>query len=275
MQRSPADGDSAQRNRLQQRHRRQRPGAAHLHLNLMNPCHRLARGVLVGNGPSRSLRRGAHLRLQGDGVHLDHHAVNLIGQRLALGFPLLAELQGLLDIPAVPPVGIHLEAQRRKSSQRLPVLRKRRACIDQQAVAEEVQAALGHDARLQHADGTGGGVAGIGKLRQTLPLSLRVDPLERLAAEDHLAAHFQVRPQFGLRQSRAIQRKRQRADRARILRHLLSHRSVASRDGPAQQDPLVEDRHAHAVHLQLGDILHPVLARAFANPAVELKQLLL
>ena len=86
-----ADGRAADGNRRQHRHRREFPGASDLHANVFELGDAGARGVLVGDRPARSFAGEAELVLQGGAVDFDDDAVDLVGQRVALGFPLLDE----------------------------------------------------------------------------------------------------------------------------------------------------------------------------------------
>ena len=85
---------------LQVRHRRQSAGAAHLHLDVDDLGLAWRAAIFEGDGPARRFGGESELPLLRDAVHLEHHAVDLIRQRLAPGFPLAAERQHLLDVAA-------------------------------------------------------------------------------------------------------------------------------------------------------------------------------
>ncbi len=99
VQRGAGDRNAADVNRLQMRHRRERSGAAHLDLDPFDHGGLLARRELEGDGPARRLGGPAELALLRDGIHLGHHAVDLVGQLVA----------------ALPPIRRRTRAVRRRS----------------------------------------------------------------------------------------------------------------------------------------------------------------
>ena len=163
------------------RHRRQRAGAAHLHFDALHRGDGLARGVFVGDGPARRLGGVAQLLLLRHGIHLHHHAVDLVRQFVALRLPFGAERQHLLDVAAQLAVRIHLEAHARQLFERLPMAVEGRPALGQQEISVVIEAPRGGDLRLQHAQRAGGGVARIGEAREAALLALGVEPLEGAA----------------------------------------------------------------------------------------------
>ena len=81
--------------RRQMRHRRQRARSPHLHRDVDDFGLHLPRRIFERDGPARRFRRVPEPPLLRDAVHLEHHAVDLIRQSLALRFPLAAEFQRL------------------------------------------------------------------------------------------------------------------------------------------------------------------------------------
>ena len=74
----PARGD-----RLQHGHRRELARPADVDLDVEHDGGGLPRRVLERDGPARELRGEAQLLLEGEGVHLHHHAVDLVFERVA------------------------------------------------------------------------------------------------------------------------------------------------------------------------------------------------
>ena len=64
--------------------------------------------------------------------------------------------------------------------------------LDQQEVGKENQAAIGNDAGLERAQGSGGGVAGIDGGRQTLSLAFLVQALKGGLGHHDFAADFEA-----------------------------------------------------------------------------------
>ncbi len=90
VERGTADSDASDLHRLEHGHGRQRSGAAHLHDDVVYNGGLLPRGIFVRNGPTRRFRRVTQFILNGNGVDLDHHAVDFVGQLLALSVPIVA-----------------------------------------------------------------------------------------------------------------------------------------------------------------------------------------
>ena len=89
VQRGVADRGAADEHRLELGHRRQLAGAADLDLDVVQPRQLLLRRVLVRHRPARLARDEAQPLLQRAVVDLVDHAVDVEGQRVALGRDLL------------------------------------------------------------------------------------------------------------------------------------------------------------------------------------------
>ena len=96
VQRGVADRDAADEHRRQPRHRRDRPGAPDLELDVEQRGHFLLRRELVRDRPARRARDEAEPLLQRHAVDLEHDAVDVVAQR---GAPLL---QLARNIPGTP-----------------------------------------------------------------------------------------------------------------------------------------------------------------------------
>jgi hypothetical protein len=83
VQRGVGDGDAANEDRLQARHRGQRAGTADLHLDVAQQRDRLLRRILVRHRPARLAGDETEALLQRERVDLVHHAVDVEGQRVA------------------------------------------------------------------------------------------------------------------------------------------------------------------------------------------------
>ncbi len=79
------------------RHRRERAGAADLHFDVFDDRLFLMRREFERDGPARGFGGPAKLALLADGVHFHHHAVDLIGERTALGFPIAVEIEHVVQ----------------------------------------------------------------------------------------------------------------------------------------------------------------------------------
>ena len=80
MQGGIAHQHASNMDRLQTRHRRNRPGAAHLELHVPDEGHLLLCRELKGHGPARRAGDETQLFLQGQRIDFDHHAINVKAQ---------------------------------------------------------------------------------------------------------------------------------------------------------------------------------------------------
>ena len=103
-------------------HGSERAGTANLGADVFHHGRRLARLVLEGDGPARRLGRSAELVPQARVIHLDHNAVDLVVERVALRFPFLNEPEHIVERPAEAAVRIDLEAGFGQPFEHLPVL---------------------------------------------------------------------------------------------------------------------------------------------------------
>ncbi len=102
VQRGARHGRPRERHGLQLGHRRQLARAAHLNHDSPDPCRRLLRRILQGNGPARELRRRARAIAQGQLVQLDDDSVDLVVEYLALARQPLEVFEHLAQIAAGP-----------------------------------------------------------------------------------------------------------------------------------------------------------------------------
>ncbi len=187
MQRRPLDGRPRDLHRLEDREGCEHAGAAHAHLDVEQPRGLLLGRELVGDRPARRLGRVAQLVLERELVDFDHHAVYLVGQRLAHAECCFAELADLLGRGARDDVGVHVEAGRPKPLEHLALAREPECTRVRDRVDERRQIAPGGDRRVLLPHRAGGGVAGIGEERQPGGLLLGVEALEARSRQVDLA----------------------------------------------------------------------------------------
>ena len=101
--------------RLHHRERRDPAGAAHVDLDVQQRRGRLLRRVLVGDRPARRARRGAEPALLGDLVDLDHDAVDLVLDVVAVRAPVLDVREQLVAVVDHLGVRRHRQAPRRRA----------------------------------------------------------------------------------------------------------------------------------------------------------------
>ena len=78
VQRGARNGGAGHRHRIELRHGGEHAGAPHLDADLAQEGLLLLRWELEGNGPARCASGEAQIVLQGEGVHLHHHAVDVV-----------------------------------------------------------------------------------------------------------------------------------------------------------------------------------------------------
>ena len=110
VQRGPGDHDAANRDRRQLGHRRQGTRPADLDRDRLDDRLGLLGRELVGDGPARRPADEAQPLLQVDPVDLVDHAVDVVGQRVALGTDPLLVGQQLFSAIAALGGWIHPEA---------------------------------------------------------------------------------------------------------------------------------------------------------------------
>ena len=201
--------------------------------------------------------------MQAHAVHLDHDAVDLIGQRIALPFPFADEGQHIVQIAGHAVLRVYLQTYGLQRLEQPRVLGKECAAVYQQKISVEIQPPLRRDAGIKIAHGARARIARIGKLRQPLPLALFIHALERLGRHNDFAARFKTRRQPGFFQCRRGNGKRQRRNGFNVRRHLFPYAAVAARDslqqlGFATLARPITDRHRKAIHLQFANVINLV-----------------
>ena len=209
---------------------------------------------LEGDGPARGARGGPQHPVQGQLVHLGHHAVDLVGQVVALFGQLLApghhrrHAGDLAGVGADREAGLLQLGQRGRLRRGRPVALGRRALDHAHLVGPEVQRAQRGDPRILLAQRAGGRVARVDEepLAQLgLPLVHRLELRHRHV---DLAAHLE---HLGVGAARLGQRRRHVLHRADVGGDVLAGDAVAPGRRLHQAAALVGQRHGHPVDLRL------------------------
>ncbi len=154
----------------------------------------LARRELVGEGPARMARGPAQGVAVGEVVELDHHAVDLVAEVVALGLEAGVVGEDLVDgrppgHPLVDP-----EPPGAQGRQHVPLgLQPRDPLGGEDVVGVEVETAGGGELRVELAHGAGGGVARAGEGLLALGDQPFVQAVEVPGEHDDLAADGEER----------------------------------------------------------------------------------
>ena len=128
-------------------------------------------------------------------------------------------------------------------------------------IEEDVQSAGSHGPGVQQADGTGGGVPGVGEGGLLEFFALAVDLLESLQGEEDFAPGFDV---AGL-----IDDHGQGLDGLDVGRHVVAPYPVAARHGPGVFAVPVEDGDAEPVDFEFGRVFDYFTGKEFPDPRLE------
>ena len=145
-------------------------GAPDRHHDVEQPGGALLGRELVGHRPAGRLGGEAELALQAEVVDLQHHAVDLVGEVVAVLLPVHAVGVGVVEAVEHLDLGVHREAHRRQELEGLVVVGERRAAHDlAELVAPERQLPGRGDGGVLLAQRAGRGVAGVGVDRAGRP----------------------------------------------------------------------------------------------------------
>ena len=278
MQRGVGHGHAADEYRRQLGHRRQLAGATDLDFDAEHLGQLLLRRVLVGHGPARLAGDEAQLPLQRDAVDLVDHAVDVVGQGVALAADVLVEsdqLDGaggprrLLGDREAPGLELRQPVELGRAIGAAFACRRDFA----QPIGKEAQGPRRGNRRVELAHRARRRVARIDEHllvllpgRDLLALAL-VERVEVGTLHVDLAAHFD----HGWRL--AVQAQRNLAHRADVLRDLFADLAVAAGRGLHQHAVFVAQVHGQAVELEFADIRHlrSVLGQTefLAHPRIE------
>ncbi len=271
VQRGIGHGDAADEDRLEARHRRDRPGAADLHLDVENLGDFFLRRVLVGDGEARCARDIAEPLLVGEAVDFVHHAVDVVGQRDAARADLAVIAQQAGGAAHDGALGRHRETPAAQALQHLGVGGRHGLPLQTgQRIGEEAQRPFRRDARVELAHAAGSSVARIGEFLLARLAGAFVHALEVAPQHEHLAANFEV-----IRDPFSPQAERDAAHRAQVAGDILAGIAVAARGAEDKAALHVGEADGQAVELRLGGILDLFAVQALADTAVEVGDVLL
>ena len=266
MQRRICDRDATDKHRHQPGNRRNRPGTAHLHANVLHHRHCLFRGKFMCHGKTGRARDESKPLLKLPPVHLIDDAVDVIRQLLAFAANLLEKVEQ-------PPCTLHyrpLIADRQPEGC-IPVeqrgMRRRHVRSFQHAdpICKETQRALGGDARIKLSQAAGGCVARIGELllpRFPLP---RIEPFEIGFVHQHFAAHIEH-----CRWMRGMQPQWHGSYRSYVSGDVFARRAITARSRLNQNAVLVAQADREAIEFQFGGVLHfSIDLQSFTHSPIE------
>ena len=191
VQRRHADRRAGDQHRLHHPERRHPAGPPDVDADVEQLGGDLLRRVLVRDRPARRPRRRAELVLHRPLVELDHHAVDLVLDRV----PVLAEVADvgphLVQVRASLRCGLTGRPQRSRASYASDSRSGREALEHAEAVADEAQVAGRGDPRILLPQRSGRRVARVGERRLAVGDQRLVQRGELLDREEHLAADLE------------------------------------------------------------------------------------
>ena len=211
----------------------------------------------------------AHGGLLGERVHLHHHAVYLVGQRLAALHRALAErVHGLARLAQLH-VGVHMKARLSQPLQKLPLALRRKRALVGHGVEERRKVAVRGDGRVLLPQAARGRVARVGERLLAVGLGRGVERVEAALGHVHLAAQLDGdvrsagagRPARKPGHARLAQAQRHVLHRAQVRRHVLARGAVAARGRLHEAAALVGERDGRSVYLQLAHHRHEATER--------------
>ena len=218
---------------------------------------------LPGDGPARIAPDDAEPALQLDVVDLDHDAVDLEVELAAALLPGAAAGHDLVLGGQPRDVVVDAEAVALQPLQRVPVAGEGDAVGDADAVGPHGQRALGHELRVELADGPGGRVARVHEGREAPLGAALVERGEVGQRHVDLAADLEQR-----RDVVAVDAQRDRRDRAQVVGHVLADLAVAARGAGLEHAVAIDERDGQTVDLGLGDVLELGVLDALAREVV-------
>ena len=258
MQRGAGDGGARQPDRLQHRLGGEHAGAAHLDHDVGEPGGLHLRRIFIGGGPPGELGRGAQDGPLAQVVYFHHRPVD-VKRELVPILPDLGDALGHLVHGGTQLVGDDLKALLGQIVQGLLVGLESHAVAPLDVEDQDVQLPLGGDFRVLLAEGTGGGVAGVGEQGLSPALPLVVQGVKDLFGHEHLAPDDEM-----LR--RAIHPQGDGPHGAQVGGHVLPHLAIPPGGSPDEQAVFIFQSHGQAVHFRLHHIdgprhraLHPLV----------------
>ena len=176
--------------RLQVRHGRQGACAAHLYFDVFEHRRRLARRIFERDGPARRLGRPAKLFLLLDGIDLDHHAVDFVGQVSRLSSHSRMNSSNRRARRTFVDAD-YFETRGFERFRDFPSGCQKRAAIAQQEISEVIELASGRDRRDQAPATLRPRRCADSRNRGKPRLAFLIQTFEGAALHDDFAAHFE------------------------------------------------------------------------------------
>ena len=254
VQRRVLHDHSADSDRLELGHRRERAGAPNLDIDVFDHGRCLLGGEFVRDRPARIARHEAEPLLPVEAVNLVDDTVDVVIERPALRFDLVMEHEHGVDRVADLHQGIDLEPAGGKPLDHAGLGLSRHRAHFAPTVGEEPERPRSGDCRIELPQRARGGVARIGEdLLPSRPLPL-VQREESGFGHVHLAAHL-----ADLGRVLAAQLFGNVGERSHIRGDVLAFRAVAAGRAAHQTAVLVAQRAGEAVDLRLGREHRPLV----------------
>src|SRR5690606_18810556 len=189
---------------------------------------------LVGDRPARFTGAEAQLALLGNGVDLEHHAVDLVGQVVPAGANVGVVVAAFVHAVGQLQLAADGQAPALERMQDVDVATGQLALAAPHAVGTELQRAAGGDSRVQLAQAAGGGVARVGEGLAARFQLAGIEGLEAGLGHVDLAAHLQHR-----RPALAVQLQRNVAHGAHVGADVLADTAVTTGGAAHQHAVLV------------------------------------
>jgi hypothetical protein len=266
VQRRVRDRDAADEHRRETRDRRDRAGAADLHLDVEDLGRHFLGRELVRDGEARRARDEAERLLLRQCVDLVDDPVDLVGKLRALGAEVLVVAEQPREARDERALVRDREAHLREPVHQCAVRVRpgRLPPVDlADAVGEEREPPRGGRLRVELPKPARRGIARVDEGLLALPGLRGIEAQEVLLEHDDLAAHLEVRG-GGRRQG-----ERDRRDRAEVGRHVLAGGAVAARRAHREPAVAVDEAHREAVELGLAGVPDDLDAQRVARAAVE------
>ena len=264
MERRALDDGTAQQHGVEVGDRGDDTSAAHLKGNILQFGAFALGSELIGYGPTGRLGGGAQVELLAQGVDFEHQTVG--GDRQL--FP--------LNVPVVDKVFHGIDAGQNGHLTRLesPALERHDAVVvgcegqvvTQHEIEDGIQPATCHLGTVLQLERTGGSIAGIGKQRLFVELTLGIELLKTLPGQQDFTSHLKFVGQI----VHASDFQWHALDGDDIGGHIVALHAVAACHGSHQSPFLIGHRYRRAVIFHLAHNLAGLPAQAVLGAAQEI-----